>query len=477
MTSIIRLNSSGYICQNPATSWREVLGHALIVDHSRRELITLSEVAGLIWKSASNWVHTDQLVKTVQNEYDIDEETAREDTLSFVSQMLDCGLMMVAPCARGEDSGEINRPTEIPSNLHEQMPVRLKDLCRIHNIPLIAYLELTLKCNLRCIHCYNARSSQRELKKDEIKVVLDDLAKLGCLDLVITGGEPIMSPDFEEILWYARERRFCVTLKTNGTLINGKIASLLAKTFVVEVHVSLYSLNQEEHEGITRTTGSLARTLGGIECLLQDGMRVRLSCPVTKLNCYSVGAIKEFADRIGADCGFDPIITAKVDGSREPVNLRVDNEDWEKLLKNGLLGEVIYPNRFNVNDSSPTQIGVSESQSEDELVCGAGSGSVTITAGGDVLPCLTLPLRIGNVLEDRLSDIWNYEAWRPIRTLTAPQFAECIGCNLVQHCPRCPGVAFSETGKMTGAAPVLCRTASFFAMSQERMDHKRDERR
>lgn len=155
-------NFSAYICQNPLTSWREVLGYTLVVNHSRGELITLSEVAGLVWRSTSTWVHTDQVVKTVQNEYDVDGETAREDTLTFVKQLLKCGLLIAAPCAANTDYGGILKPEELSTDLCEQIPVELRNLCRINLVPLIAYLELTLMYTLP-IH---------ELKKGENWVTL-----------------------------------------------------------------------------------------------------------------------------------------------------------------------------------------------------------------------------------------------------------------------------------------------------------------
>jgi radical SAM protein with 4Fe4S-binding SPASM domain len=430
-------------------------------------MLTISEVAGFIWKNASAWVHTDQVIKAVQNEYNVDEKTARKDVLSFVSQLISFGLLITSPPLNKADSSNMNELKESLSNLHEQIPIEIKNLCEIEYIPIVSFLEITRKCNLRCIHCYNGGSSQQELNIDQIKSVLDDLTELGCLDLVLTGGEPCIHKDFEDVLWYARDKRFCITLKTNGTLINKRLASLLRKTLVSEIHISLYSLKPDEHEGITNTQGSLAKSLRGIKYLLEEGLKVRISTPITKLNYLSVREIKEFADRINAGCGFDPIITAQVDGSRNPVALRIDKDDWQKLLDEGLLSEVIYSNTVNLNDTSSIQSGASGSQTENELLCGAGTSSVAITAFGDVIPCICLPTRIGNVLEDRFINIWRYEkAWQTIRTLTKKHFIDCANCNLIEYCPRCPGVSFSETGKLTGAASVLCTSASFLAKSR-----------
>jgi radical SAM protein with 4Fe4S-binding SPASM domain len=458
----------GYVCQNPLTSWRSILGYTLIIEHSNGELFTLSEVAGSIWRNASTWVHTDQLIRALQNEYNVDEKTAREDTLSFVQQLISVSLLMTSPPLEKAKLSKMHNLRESLPHLQERMPVEIKNLCEVEKIPIVSYLELTRKCNLRCIHCYNGGSFQHELTIGQIKDVLDDLVDLGCLDLVLTGGEPCIHKDFEDVLWYARDKRFCVTLKTNGTLLDEGTALLLKKTLVSEIHISLYSLKPEEHEAITMVEGSLAKTLNGIDCLLREGLKVRLSTPITKLNYLSVREIGQFAERINAGCGFDPIITAQVDGSRKPVELRIGEPEWQELLDEGLLSEVIYPNTVNLNDSSSIQSGATNSSANNELLCGAGTSSVAITALGDVLPCICLPTRIGNVMESSLKRIWtNEEAWSSVRTLTRKLFTECTDCNHLDYCPRCPGVIFSETGKMVGAAPVICTTAAFLERSRK----------
>jgi AdoMet-dependent heme synthase len=458
---------SGYICRNPLTSWRSILGYTLIVEHSRGVMLTLSEVAGFIWKSTDNWVHTDQVMKAVQNEYNVDMKTAQRDTLSFIQQLLSLGLLInLQPLDKADSSIMIELKESLP-NLHEQFPIKIKNLCEIKHIPIVAFLELTRKCNLDCIHCYNGGSGIQELNFNQVKILLDDLAELGCLDLVLTGGEPFLHKDFEDILWYARDKHFCITLKTNGTLISKRLASLLRKTLVSEVHISIYSLKPSEHEEITNTPGSLAKSLHGIECLLEEGIKVRISTPITKINYLSGREIKEFADRINTDVGFDPIITAQVDGSRNPVALRIDKDDWQKLLDNGLLSEVIYPNTVNLNDLSSIQSGVSKPIAENELICGAGNSSVAINALGDVIPCICLPLKMGNILENSIKSIWRDEkAWHKMRNLTKNQFTDCANCKLIEYCPRCPEVSFLETGKLTGVAPVICTSASFLAQSR-----------
>jgi AdoMet-dependent heme synthase len=464
----MNLNFSGYICQNPLSSWREIAEYIIIVEHSQSKLFILSDVGGVIWKSASLWIHTEQVIQIIKNEYDIDSQSAHDDTLAFILELLDNYLLVTIPPYVPSGSHTSNNQCKLLSDAQEQNIIDIKDICTKHLVPIISILELTKDCNLRCKHCYNVSRPQREWGPYEIKNVMDDLVSLGCLDLILTGGEPCIFKDFREILWYARERRFCVTLKTNGTLIDNEIASLLKQTLVVEVHVSLYSTKREEHEAITGVPRSHAKTLRGIEYLLKNNVEVRLLCPLTKLNYLSVKEYKEFADSLGVPYSFDPLITARIDGSTQPIELRLDDEDWQQLLENGLLKEVIYPNTGNVNESF-FRLESSKNTSSKEPICGAGNTMLAITAYGDILPCISLPIKVGNIFENNLVTIWNQsKLWELFRKqMTASSFVECNDCDFLEHCPRCPGIAFSDTGCITKAAPASCRAARFFTISRD----------
>jgi MoaA/NifB/PqqE/SkfB family radical SAM enzyme len=99
--------------------------------------------------------------------------------------------------------------------------------------PIKGSLELTLRCNLNCAHCYgrlpldDKQSQREELNFSEDCALLDDAAQAGCLWLLITGGEPLVRPDFIEIYTYAKKKGFLTTLFTNGTLITEKLANHL----------------------------------------------------------------------------------------------------------------------------------------------------------------------------------------------------------------------------------------------------------
>ncbi len=91
--------------------------------------------------------------------------------------------------------------------------------------PLSGSLDLTFRCNNRCVHCYVNRplddngEKEKELNYADICRILDHLAQEGCLWLLITGGEPLVREDFEDIYLYAKKKGFLITLFTNGTSV------------------------------------------------------------------------------------------------------------------------------------------------------------------------------------------------------------------------------------------------------------------
>ena len=87
------------------------------------------------------------------------------------------------------------------------------------NIPLSVQLDLTYRCNERCIHCYLDHHDHGEMTTAEIKDLLDQMADAGVFYLTLSGGEILMRKDFFDILEHARLRTFCIKLKTNGVLV------------------------------------------------------------------------------------------------------------------------------------------------------------------------------------------------------------------------------------------------------------------
>src|SRR6476659_4464274 len=108
-------------------------------------------------------------------------------------------------------------------SMFDDLRRRAYDKC----IPLDVTLELTLRCNLRCVHCYNfdrelpylpLKKREEELSDAEIHRILDEVREEGCLYLALTGGESLVHPSLGEFVAHGARSGMMVTVKSNGTL-------------------------------------------------------------------------------------------------------------------------------------------------------------------------------------------------------------------------------------------------------------------
>jgi len=141
-------------------------------------------------------------------------------------------------------------------------------------VPLSVQLDLTYRCNERCVHCYLDHEDHGEMTTAEIKDLLEQLASAGAFILSLSGGEILLRKDFFEILEYARGLTFCVKLKTNAILIREHEAERIRSVGVESVQVSIYSHRPEIHDSITKIPGSLKRSVDAIRFLKTHGLKV-----------------------------------------------------------------------------------------------------------------------------------------------------------------------------------------------------------
>lgn len=154
--------------------------------------------------------------------------------------------------------------------------VTRKQVKQLPRIPLEGSLDLTYRCNNNCRHCWlwlpaNAPEREQELTFEEIKDIVNQARRLGTRSWGISGGEPMLRPDFEEIFDFITHDGAPYSLNTNGTLITPRIARLMQRKGVKMV--SLYGATPEVHDHITRHPGSFELTMQGIAYLKEAGAR------------------------------------------------------------------------------------------------------------------------------------------------------------------------------------------------------------
>ncbi len=200
-------------------------------------------------------------------------------------------------------------------------------------IPLSVQMDLTYRCNERCIHCYLDHEDHGEMTTSEIKSVLDQLAEAGVFFLTLSGGEILMRRDFFEILEHAKMRLFCVKLKTNAVLIREKEADRIRDLGVESIQISIYSHRPEVHDGITKMPGSLKRSIQAIRFLRSKGLRVTIANVLMLQNLHDYPGVRALAAELGVEVTIDPTITPKMDGDRAILDLNMDQAALQRLFR------------------------------------------------------------------------------------------------------------------------------------------------
>jgi MoaA/NifB/PqqE/SkfB family radical SAM enzyme len=211
---------------------------------------------------------------------------------------------------------------------------RLKQAALERAQPLSASLELTYRCNWRCVFCYNPRHHDRRgLAAAEWGVVLDDLRVLGSLYVALTGGEPLTHPEFLAIARGVRERAFALRILTNGALVTDALAAEIAALRPLAVELSLHGETAETHDRATGTPGSFAAMLRGVDRLLARKVAVVLKTPLTRLNEAEMAGMRRIADERGVPWRVDPTLTPRDDGDTGPLAYRASAQAVERVFR------------------------------------------------------------------------------------------------------------------------------------------------
>ena len=322
-------------------------------------------------------------------------------------------------------------------------------------VPFSLHLDVTYRCNERCVHCYLDHDDHGEMSTDEIKRVLFQAASAGTLILTLSGGEPFLRKDFFDILAYARSLMFSVKIKTNGLLIGAEQAQRLRELHVGEVQISIYSHRPEVHDGITKVRGSLERSLNAIRFLRSQGLTTVIACPLMRANINDYPEVQALAAELGVAFTMDPTITPKIDGDMAVVQHRLARPEIAQIFQDStLVGDV---HEF-CKPAGPTTDDLLES-----VPCSAGHTSVYVSPYGEVFPCVQFPITCGNVREQPLNEIWYHsEQMNRVRSIRVKDLHTCSGCDHLSGCTRCPGLAYME-GDMRGPSSADCEKSQIKA--------------
>ena len=317
-------------------------------------------------------------------------------------------------------------------------------------IPLGVQLDLTYRCNERCVHCYLDHEDHGEMTTAEVKDVLGQLAEAGTFFLTLSGGEIFMRPDLFEIVAHARALTFSVKLKTNAVMITPAKARRVAGLGVESVQISLYSDKPEVHDRITKLPGSFKRTLAGARALKAAGVKVSFANVLMKHNADDYPEVRALCKQLDIEYKADATITPMMDGDRSVLALNVDARKLAQIYHDdAMVGDA---GAYCAAPAGP--LGAEDALHT--LPCSAGHSAAYISPYGEVFPCVQFPYLSGNLRDKKFIDIWrDSPQLAEVRAIRASDLEGCSSCTHGSSCSRCPGLAFTE-GNMRGPSLQDC---------------------
>ena len=357
----------------------------------------------------------------------------------------------------------------------------MKNTMRSKQILRLLFWESTIRCNLSCAHCRRIESNEQahtDMSTEQAKALIEQLAELGKGQpmmpvLVFSGGEPLCREDLFELIGFAKSLSITPALATNGTLIDQTIAGKIKESGIARVSVSLDGATAEVHNKLRQLEGSFESALEGIGRLRERDVPFQINITLPRHNAHQLQEVYDLAKSIGAvavhvfmlvpvgcgqsladtdmlspeQCEQKMIDICKLDGLGE-LQLKVTcGPHYERVIRQ----QGLYKSRMKAGHSGGSVPGGGHGGAS--RGCLAGLGVLFVGHQGDVFPCGYLPVNCGNVLKDKLSDIW-YGNKDLARMREGSELeGKCGVCGYRQVCGGCRARAYAATGNYMAEEP------------------------
>lgn len=320
------------------------------------------------------------------------------------------------------------------------------------------HLELTSKCNERCIHCYIPHDNKlSHIDTSLFYSILDQCRDLRLLHLTLSGGEPMLHKNFCDFLRRCREYDFSVNVLSNLTILDDVILAEMKANPLLGVQVSLYAMDPKVHDEITQVKGSFEKTMKGIRLLIENDIPLQISCPVMKQNKDYYTEVVIWAKKYNIQVGDDYAIIGSYDHVTTNLNCRLSINEIESVLYDKVSTDALYLKQL--------EAGVEKSKyaQPTDYVCSVCNSSICITENGDVYPCAGWQgYVVGNLKDTSLFDVWNNsEKVHYLRSLRKQDFPKCVSCADKAYCTMCMvrNANESPTGDPLAINEYFCRIA------------------
>lgn len=317
-----------------------------------------------------------------------------------------------------------------------------------NDLYLIA-INLTYRCNLKCAHCYMDADtleggSENELTTNEVKKLLSEVAERSNETMVVlTGGEPLLRRDLEELVSHGHRLGLSMVVGTNGVLLHELRVQSLKKAGALGIGISLDSLDPEQHDSFRGCSGSWEKTLGGMEACRKFDMPFQVHFSVTEQNAAEVPAMIDFTRSVGARVLniFFLVCTGRGEGMSD-----ITPQRYEQVLEEIVKGQEAHPELIIRARCAPhfkriayqhdPKSTLTRAEGYEGGGCLAGIHYCRVTPEGDVTACPYIPDSEGSVKHEQFLEIWDNSA--TFKSLRNPELeGKCGQCEFQQLCGGC----------------------------------------
>jgi radical SAM protein with 4Fe4S-binding SPASM domain len=403
--------------------WKQPFG-GTIIDWRRKVVNTMNKTGFELLELSSGDVSVEQISETMAKRHDDKKEIVLPKIDAFLKDASKRGYVKIHDSKQEKASIIVNGSSD-------------------HYSPYHANLELTMKCNLRCKHCYvdAGKEVPNEMTKEEVFSVLEKLHKSGVVVLCLTGGEPMIRKDFFEILEYCKDRFISIQILTNGCFVDETSAKRLGEYKNIVCQISLDGDNPGTHEAVRGVKGAFEKACNAIKLLSQNGVRAIVAMTVVPFSMDQVEQTYKLAKSLGA---------ATFRAGRILPTGRAKNLAWVLDDKQMADVEAVITklNKAHGEDVEPWQSTITDERlqkSKDTHNCGAGYMQITIAPNGDLRPCPPMDsnrYNQGNILKTDIPEVWKKLKVSSCSKITSPGASElCRGCEKQYMCRICISAA------------------------------------
>lgn len=399
----------------------------------------------------------DEITTELSNKFKgVDKETLRIDLIEFIESLRIDGFVVTGHTVEelNLNDKDFTYNTEIPKTIQRNFTQATKEkinrntqdffLEKNQGKPLISNLQLELssRCNERCIHCYIPNGKKNhgiDMPYSRFKNILDEFAEMGGIHVGLSGGEALLHKDFIKMLFYCREKDLKISVLSNLINLTEEHIKAMKTTNVSLVQVSLYSMEPGIHDFITTIKGSFYKTKDAIEKLVAADVPVQISCPLMKANKDGYKEVLKYAQKLKVRSNADYIMMAQADLDTSNLANRLSLNETEQVLSDIIEFDLDYVKGMQMTRPINNEMNRDKEKYLSQPLCGVGYDNCCITANGDVYPCAGWQdYIIGNVYTQPLKDIWeNSHRLRELRKINQSSFPECLDCEARQYCSRC----------------------------------------